>query len=58
MSASRYLFPEMPDNTTQMTLGSNLELLDVASGKRDVIYTVPYSIQAPNWLPQWQEPDL
>ncbi len=36
---------------TQMTLGSNLELLDVASGKRDVIYRVPYSIQAPNWTP-------
>jgi TolB protein len=37
------------DNTTQMNLGSNLELLEVASGKRDIIYTVPYSIQAPNW---------
>ena len=32
-------------------LGSNLELLDVASGKREIIYTVPNSIQAPNWLP-------
>ena len=39
------------DQTTQMTLGSNLELLEVASGKRDVIYKVPYSIQAPNWTP-------
>jgi len=37
------------DNRTQMTLGSNLELLDVASGNREIIYTVPYSIQAPNW---------
>lgn len=37
------------DQRTQMTLGSNLELLDVASGKREVIYHVPYSIQAPNW---------
>ncbi len=34
---------------TQMTLGSNLELLEVASGRRDIIYSVPYSIQAPNW---------
>lgn len=34
---------------TQMTLGSNLEVLEVASGKRDIIYSVPYSIQAPNW---------
>lgn len=36
---------------TQMTLGSNLELMEVASGHRDIIYTVPYSIQAPNWTP-------
>jgi TolB protein len=39
------------DQTTQMTLGSNLELLEVASGRREVIYKVPYSIQAPNWRP-------
>ncbi|GAC1450397.1 MAG: SMP-30/gluconolactonase/LRE family protein [Chitinophagaceae bacterium] len=39
------------DNTTPMTLGSNLELLEVASGKRQIIYKVPYSIQAPNWTP-------
>ena len=36
---------------TQMTLGSGLELLEVASGRRDIIYSVPYSIQAPNWTP-------
>lgn len=34
---------------TQMTLGSNLEILEIASGHRDIIYKVPYSIQAPNW---------
>ncbi len=34
---------------TQMTLGSNLEVLEVASGKRDIVHTVPYSIQGPNW---------
>ena len=39
------------DNTTQMLLGSNLELLEVASGKREVVYKLPYSIQAPNWKP-------
>jgi Tol biopolymer transport system component len=39
------------DGNTQMTLGSNLEVLELASGRRDVIYTVPYSIQAPNWTP-------
>lgn len=37
------------DNRTQMKLGSNLELMDIASGSREVIYTVPNSIQAPNW---------
>jgi TolB protein len=42
------------DQRTQMTLGSNLELLEVASGQRDVIYRVPYSIQAPNWAPDGQ----
>ena len=30
-------------------IGSNLEILDVASGKRKVIYTVEDSLQAPNW---------
>lgn len=44
-------FPGVADNRTQMTLGSRLELLEVASGHRDVIYEVPYSIQAPNWTP-------
>ncbi|MBS1661678.1 MAG: TolB family protein [Bacteroidetes bacterium] len=39
------------DQRTQMTLGSNLELLEVASGQRQTIYKVPYSIQAPNWTP-------
>jgi len=39
------------DQRTQMTLGSNLELLEVASGHRETIYKVPYSIQAPNWTP-------
>src|SRR5690349_2989453 len=39
------------DGNTQMTMGSNLELLELASGRRDIIYSVPYSIQAPNWTP-------
>ena len=42
-------YPGIADQTTQMTLGSNLELMEVATGKRNVIYQVPYSIQAPNW---------
>src|SRR5450432_512296 len=43
-------FKGISDQNTDMTLGSNLEILEVASGKRDIIYTVPYSIQAPNWM--------
>jgi TolB protein len=39
------------NQSTQMTLGSHLELLEVASGRRDIIYSTPYSIQAPNWTP-------
>ncbi len=30
-------------------IGSNLEILDVASGTRKIIYTVEDSLQAPNW---------
>ncbi|HTD40306.1 MAG TPA: hypothetical protein VK671_06770, partial [Mucilaginibacter sp.] len=44
--------PLKGDRTTQMmSLGSNLEVLEVASGRREIIYKVPYSIQAPNWTP-------
>jgi Tol biopolymer transport system component len=37
------------DNMTAMTLGSNLEIMEIATGNREIIYNVPYSIQAPNW---------
>ncbi|MDF2430748.1 MAG: TolB protein [Mucilaginibacter sp.] len=39
------------DQRTPMTLGSNLEVMEVATGNREIIYSVPYSIQAPNWTP-------
>jgi TolB protein len=42
-------FKGVADNETQMKLGSHLEILEIASGKRDILYSVPYSIQAPNW---------
>ncbi|MEO6220741.1 MAG: biopolymer transporter TolR [Ginsengibacter sp.] len=32
-------------------LGSNLELLEVITGNREIIYTSPKSLQAPNWTP-------
>ncbi|GAA4306970.1 biopolymer transporter TolR [Compostibacter hankyongensis] len=37
-----------------MTLGSRLELLDVGTGDREIVYRVPYSIQAPNWTKDGQ----
>ncbi len=30
-------------------LGSNIELLDIATGSREIVYTSPKSLQAPNW---------
>ena len=42
--------PARPSETpNRMTLASNLELLDIATGNREIIYTAPNSIQAPNW---------
>lgn len=32
-------------------LGSNLEVVEVGSGNREIIYTSPKSLQAPNWTP-------
>lgn len=32
-------------------LGSNLEILEVETGHREVVYRAPGSIQAPNWTP-------
>ena len=48
-------FKGVADQNTQMTLGSNLEILEVATGKRDIFYSVPYSIQAPNWTVDGRE---
>ncbi len=39
------------DTVKGMPLGSHLEILEVASGNREIIYTAPNSIQAPNWTP-------
>jgi Tol biopolymer transport system component len=30
-------------------IGSNLEVMDVATGSRKIVYTAPDSLQAPNW---------
>ena len=41
----------VPDklNNGSMKLGSRLELMDITTGKREVVFTAPNSIQAPNW---------
>ncbi len=46
----RITVPAAPSDTpNQMKLPSRLEILDVKTGKREIIYTAPNSIQAPNW---------
>ncbi len=42
-----------PDDLVQYRqyLGSNLEILEVETGNREIIFTHPKSIQAPNWTP-------
>jgi Tol biopolymer transport system component len=35
-------------------LGSHVELLDVTTGNREIIYSSPKSLQAPNWTPDNQ----
>lgn len=42
-------FNGIADGNTVMSLGSNLEILDVATGNREIIHTASYSIQGPNW---------
>ena len=32
-------------------LGSHIEVLDVATGNREIVYSSPKSLQAPNWTP-------
>ena len=36
-------------------IGSNLEILDVESGRRTIVYSSPGSLQAPNWTPDGKE---
>lgn len=41
-----------PDNKkVAMTLGSHVELTEIATGNRKIVHSVPYSVQAPNWTP-------
>ena len=38
-------------SSRQGFLGSHIEIVDVTSGLREIIYTDPGSVQAPNWTP-------
>lgn len=46
----RIIVPPGPDyRPYQDFIGSNLEILDVETGRRKIVYNHPESIQAPNW---------
>lgn len=48
----RIVVPAGPDLVPYRDyLGSNLEILDVATGHRQIVYRSPESLQAPNWTP-------
>lgn len=48
----RVIIPAAPDfQPYRDYIGSHLEVMDVATGHRKILYTVPNSIQAPNWTP-------
>jgi Tol biopolymer transport system component len=39
----------------QEYIGSNLEILDIETGDREIVYRTPDSLQAPNWTPDGKE---
>lgn len=48
----RIYIPAKPDFTPYRDyIGSHIEIMDLASGDRNIIYSAPNSLQAPNWLP-------
>ncbi len=48
----RIVFPASPDYKPYRDyIGSHLEIMEVATGSRKILYTVKNSIQAPNWTP-------
>jgi Tol biopolymer transport system component len=48
----RIYIPAKPDFTPYRDyIGSHIEIMDVVSGDRKIIYSAPNSLQAPNWLP-------
>lgn len=48
----RITIPANPDFTPYKDyIGSNLEIMDIETGTRKILYQQPYSLQAPNWTP-------
>jgi Tol biopolymer transport system component len=48
----RIIVPAKPDFTPYRDyIGSHIETMDVATGHRQIIYSSPASLQAPNWMP-------
>lgn len=48
----RITIPVKPDFVPYKDyIGSNLEIMEVGTGIRKVVYQAPYSLQAPNWAP-------
>ena len=48
----RITIPAKPDFVPYRDyIGSNLEILDIDTGNRRIVYSTPDSIQAPNWTP-------
>lgn len=46
----RIIIPVHPDyRPYREYIGSHLEVMDIATGKRKILHSVPNSIQAPNW---------
>jgi len=52
------LKPAEPAAGAASTLYSTLEIITVASTDRRAIYVAPGQFEAPNWMPDGQEPDF
>lgn len=51
----RIVIPPDPDYTPYSDyIGSHLEVMDVETGHRKILHSIPHSLQAPNWTPDNQ----
>ena len=48
----RVIVPPKPDYVAYRDyIGSHIETMDVTTGHREIVYSSPVSLQAPNWMP-------